>query len=215
MINSKALKDFPKRPMMSLCGCPDECNPECGLVAKVLHSIGRFVMFKLYYPVERFYRVTKERTSRSYAYARFGWRNYDFDMACAWDLFEFKLKRLYRCLQNGHAIQESEDMKALLELIKIVRRLSRGRYEDKYYKLHDKRWGKIESETIPNYDENGKITTYTWNSWRTKTKDASDKVKKQERKETKAIWKNAEKDRVRDVKRMGELIVKHGLRFWD
>src|SRR5208282_968600 len=113
MLNSKALKDFPKRTMMSLCGCPDECEPECGFIGKVFHSIGRFIMFKFCYPVESFYRRTKERIGRSYSYARFGWLNYDFDMACAWDLLEFKLKRLRVALKNGHAIQEPEDMRAL------------------------------------------------------------------------------------------------------
>lgn len=216
-LNSKAIKDFPKRLMMSSCGCPDECNPECGFFARAVHAIGRFVMFKIYYPVESFYRRTKERLSRSLAYARFGWLNYDFDMAYVWHLFEFKLKRLRKCLQNGHSIQEPEDMKALDELIKIVRRLGMGRYDSKYYRRHDKRWGKIESRTEPAYyDKNGKVLTYKWISWRTKCpENAPEKLKKQERKDMKKVWENAEKDRKKDIMRMGELLVKHGLRFWD
>ena len=112
-LNSKALKDSPKRPFSSECGCPEECGTEHGRIKKILYSIGQFFMFKVYYPLESFYTRTKERIFRSYDYARFGWLNYDFDMSCAWDLLEFKLKRLRKCLQNGHAIQEPADMAAL------------------------------------------------------------------------------------------------------
>jgi len=217
MMNSKALKEPRKLLMMSSCGCPDECDPECGYVGRFFHAIGRFIMFRLYYPVESFFRRTKERLGRSYDYARFGWLNYDFDMARVWDLFEFKLKRLYKCLENGHAIQEPEDMKALREFIKTVRRLGRGCYEDKYYKLHDKRWGKLKSRTEPaSYDKNGKVLTYKWISWRKNCpENAPEKLKKQEIKDRRKIWENAEKDRVRDINRMAELIIKHGFKWWD
>lgn len=162
------------------------------------------------------HRKYKERILRAYDYAKFGWINYDFDMSCAWDLFDFKLRRLHKCLKNGHAVQEPEDMKALVEFTKIVNRLSNDRYERKYYRRHDKKWGKIESRTTPNYDSNGKIITYTWHSWRSKCpENASDKLKKKERKETRTIWVNAKKDRARDVNRMAEILIKHGRSWWD
>ena len=216
MFNSKALKELRKRSFMSSCGCPEECEPECGLVGKVFHSIGRFIMFKICYPIESFYHRTKERLGRSIAYARFGWLNYDFDMSCAWDLFEFKLKRLRVALKNGHAIQEPEDMKALDELIKIVRRQARGNYDSKYYCEHDRKWGKIESRTEPYNNKNGKHAGSRWISWRTKCpENAPEKLKKQERADTKNVWENAERDRVRDLERMSELLVKHSQRWWD
>ena len=216
MFNSKALKETPKRLMKPVCGCPDECDSECGFFGNILHTVGRFIMFKLFYPLKSFYDITKERIGRSYSYARFGWLNYDFDMACAWDLFEFKLKRLHKCLETGNSIQEPEDMAALKELIKVVRRLGRGNYDRKYYRRHDEKWGKIESRTEPWTNDKGKHMGSKWISWRTKCpENAPKKLKDKERRDTRTIWKNAEKDRVRDVKRMAEIIVKHGLRFWD
>ena len=98
------------------------------LLGNIVYGIKKYLIW----PVTDNFRILKERTKRSYDYARFGWLNYDFDMACAWDLFEFKLRRLYKCLENGHAIQEPEDMKALRELIKIVRRLGYEQYDRIY-----------------------------------------------------------------------------------
>lgn len=177
--------------------------------------------FKFYFKSWFVYSLTdrftkyKERISRSLAYARFGWHNYDFDMSYAYGLFEFKLKRLQECLENGHAVQEQESMDALKRIIKLIRKLRMGRYENKYYRVHDKKWGKIESETTPNYDEKGEIKHYSWNSWREKTKNASKKVKDQERRETKKIYENAEKDRQNDIQEVADLLKKHGLTFWD
>lgn len=177
----------------------------------LIYQFQRFCIW----PITDNYRITKERLIRSLQYARFGWFNYDFDMAYVYYLFEFKLKRLLKCLENGHAIQKPEDMKALRELIKIVRRLGMGRYDHKYHILHDKKWGKIESKTTPNYNDEGKVTTYTWHSWRSGTKDVNEKVKKQERKEYRALYQNAEKDRVKDIERMAELIKTNSLSWWD
>lgn len=214
-LNAKALKDSPKRPFSSECGCPEECGTEHGRIKKILYSIGQFFMFKVYYPLESFYTRTKERIFRSYDYARFGWLNYDFDMSCAWDLLEFKLKRLRKCLQNGHAIQEPADMAALDEFVKIVRRLGRGNYDRKYYRAHDRKWGKIESRTEP-WVENGKRKGSHYFSWRTKCpENAPKKLKDQERKDNRKVWADAEKDRVKDIERMGEILVKSGLRWWD
>ena len=204
MLNPKTLKPKKFRWMYA-----DETK---SLLGNIVYGIKKYLIW----PVTDKFRILKERTKRSYAYARFGWLNYDFDMACAWDLFEFKLRRLYKCLENGHAIQEPEDMKALRELIKIVRRLGRGRYEDIYYRQLDKKWGKIESKTTPNYDKNGKITTYTYHSWRKNCpEDASEELKAREMNDRKCCWENAEKDRVRDLERMKDILVKHGQKWWD
>jgi hypothetical protein len=168
------------------------------------------------WPITDTYRRTKERVLRSYDYACFGWFNYDFDMACAWHLLEFKLKRLRHCLRNGHAVQEEEDMKALSELIKIVERLGKGDYEGKYLDQHDKVWGKIQSRTTPNYDDKGKVVTHTWHSWRKKCpENAPKKLKDKERKEFRACYEKAEQDRTKDALRMADLIILHGRNFWD
>jgi hypothetical protein len=202
MINSKALKgDWDRYD-----------DPEkFPLLKKIKHHAKMWLV----YPITDNYRRYKERVKRSLAYAWFGWHNYDFDLSYAYRLFDFKLKRLYKCLENGHAIQEDEDMKALKELTKIVRRLGRRDYDNKYHRAHDRVWGKIESETIPNLDEKGEIINYSWNSWRSGTKSANKKTKDKERRQFRKCWENGEKDRIKDINRMAELLKLHGLKWWD
>ena len=167
------------------------------------------------WPITDNYRRTKERLSRSLAYARFGWLNYDFDMACAWHLFEFKLKRLRKCFKNGHSVQEPEEVAALNELIKIVKRLGLGSYENKYYRQHERKWGKLESRTEP-WIRDGKEMGSQWFSWRTKCpEDAPQELKDQERADTRTIYENAEKDRVKDLEKMCKILIEFGQSFWD
>jgi hypothetical protein len=174
-----------------------------------------FKMYVLYPPLD-FYTRYKERISRSLAFAKFGWGNYDYDFGNVWHLLYFKLRRLKNALENGHAIQDEEDMKALGELLRTVKRLRSKWYERPYWDAHDKKWGKLESKTEPcTFYEDGSVKTYQWISWRAGTKDASKKVKAQELRERRKGDKLAEKDRLRDIERVGELIRKHSHRWWD
>jgi len=167
------------------------------------------------YPIKSFYRRLTGKLERAYAFAKIGWENYDWDMAYSYELLGWKLKRLYKALESGHTEQQPEDMKALLSLIKVLRRLQVGNYDSKYYRIHDRKWGKIESSTTPNYDADGKVRTYNWHTWRAKTKDASPEIKEQERAETRAIWANAEADRCKDIDKMAELLKNHAQSWWD
>ncbi len=205
MINSKAIK--PKRKLRF------QIEEE----AKNFLQNAVFLFKKWFiWPVTDNFRWIKERTKRSFAYARFGWHNYDFDFAYVYYLLEFKLKRLRHCLRTGLSVQEPEDMAALRELIKIVSRLGNGQYDDKYLKEHDKKWGKIETRTEPYSDENGKRLGSTWVSWRKKCpENASKKVKERERKEFLACYSKGEQDRIKDVERMCEILIKNSPKFWD
>jgi len=217
MFNSKALKD------------PDERPPRFPLLRKLFpysrytdeDELSFFAKWwykfkeKIVWGIVGEYQCLDERTRRAWAFAKFAWLNYDFDFHCVYGLMNFKMKRVYKCLKNGHAYQEDEDMKGLKELIKVTKRLSRGDYERKYYRAHDKKWGKIESKTIPEPDKDGKVKYYRWESWRAGTLNASDEVKAQERQETLALYENGEADRVKDINRMAELLIKHADRLWD
>lgn len=176
-------------------------------------------LFKKYliWPVKDKYRRTKERSKRAFDYAVFGWHNHDWDIAYVYHLLEFKLKRLQKCLDGGFAIQETEDMAALADLIEIVARLGKSDYETKYMDEHDLKWGQIESRTEPyKYDKNGEVLTYSWISWRKNCpEDASQEVKDLERKENKACYDAGEADRIRDIERIAEILRVNGPRFWD
>lgn len=177
-------------------------------VGALVKSALDFLKETFFYPVESFYHTYTERIKRSYAFAKMGWLNYDFDSAFLYEVMIFKMKRIHKTLKNGHAIQEKENMDALKEAIKICERLYNGRYEDKYYKEIDKKFGKIKSECIPS--ENG-LTE--WKMSRTKVK-----TKKQREKEREALRQliiNSDKDRRADIDRLAEILKNHEPSWWD
>lgn len=180
---------------------------------KTLRFISDAFKTYIYWPVEHNYRVYSERISRSFAFARIGWLNYDFDSGFLYDLMSFKLKRIQKVLLDGHAIQENNDMDALKEAIKICDRLRECNYEDKYLRQHDKKWGGIRSKHIPNYDENGKHTTTTWQTSRAKAKTPKQKTK--ERNEFRVCWESGEADRLADLTRLFEIFKNHERTWWD
>lgn len=167
----------------------------------------------IYWPIDNFVSRYVERISRSIAYARFGWDNFDWDHAYAWDLMSFKLKRLQKCLQNGHVHQEKADMDALKEMIKIIGRLKESEYDDIYHKIHDKKWGRSIRKTTPIYDENGKIKHYRWESSKPKAKTEAQKTK--ERAGFLKCFELGEVDRLKDFDRMNEIMKKHMHKWWD
>jgi hypothetical protein len=184
------------------------------VLGKVYEAIREFVLFKIYYPPIDLFRRHKERIGRSLAYAKFGWLHYDFDSAFLYDLLAFKMKRLYDCLENGHAIQEDEDMAALKEAIQICERLHEDNYDDKYHEAHSAKWGEIESKYIPNYDSKGKILNYTWETWRKGTVNVSEEVKEQETKEFRECFEKGEADRKADIDRLAHLLKEHSSMWW-
>lgn len=210
MLRSKAIKD---EAILKKQWSPRE--KMSGPIGKVCEVIREFVLFKIYYPpIDLFHRY-KERIGRSLAYAKLGWLHYDFDSAFLYDLLAFKMKRLYDCLENGHAIQEDNDMAALKEAIQISERLHEGNYDGKYLDQHDEKWGEIESEHIPNYDEKGKIKNYTWKTSRKGTVGVSEAVEEQEHKEFRACFEKGETDRRADIDRLAHLLKEHGPTWWD
>jgi hypothetical protein len=207
MFNSKALK--PRKFRWNL-----ESDYEDGNMSfpeKISYLFKKFLVW----PFTDNYKYYKRKFKIARDYAVFGWDNYDWDFHCVYQLMEFKLKRLYRALENGVAYQEKEDMDALKEMIKIVRRLGRKTYENKYHRLHNGKWGEIQTSSTPNYDDDGKVRTYTWHSWRNSTEHASQEIKDQERKEFLECYEKGEADRIKDVRRLAELLEKHSLNLWD
>lgn len=207
MNNSKAIKGLPRKVALDY-----QEKPETFL-AKIGQVIATAFKRYIYYPVDAFISRTHERASRSLAFAKHGWMHYDFESAYLYDIMAFKMKRIYECLENGHAVQEDEDMKALKEAIAICERLFKGNYDDKYYKAHDKKWGKMISKHIPEYDENGKIKYYRWESSRPKAK--TPKQKEKEVADLRQIWVNEEIDRKADIDRLAEILKNHEPKWWD
>lgn len=176
---------------------------------KIKREVIFFLQMNLYYPVVSPIRRFFERTSRSASYARFGYLHYDFDGAYLYDIMSFKLKRLLDCLLHGHAIQEKESMDALREAIKICDRLHEGEYDRKYYREHEKKWGRLKTWFTPIEGS----TSSTWNSTRKGIKTKADE--KEERNDHRKIWKMEDQDRCADIDRLAEILKKYERSWWD
>ncbi|NDD52330.1 hypothetical protein EBZ39_00360 [bacterium] len=84
--------------------------------------------------------VRLEWLRRSWAYAKFGWCNYDFDAAYALALLSFKLKRVERVLkEDAHTVQEPKHMQALRLVIRLLDKLVEDDYRY-FYETHNKKW---------------------------------------------------------------------------
>jgi hypothetical protein len=212
MINSKALKgDFTKYS----CGCAVD-DEKRGFFRNLLHKcVHKFFLFVVYYPIESFFTRLVERIGRSVSWARFTYLNYDFDSAFLYSVMSFKLNKLHKCLENGHAVQQTEDMEALKELIAICDRLFSGNYDDKYLDQHDDKWGKLPRMKFkPLKDEKGKVKHYKLLP-STRKKVKTKKHKAQERIEFRRCFELAEQDRKSDIDRMAEILKSHATHWWD
>lgn len=205
---SKQIKGLPRKAALSL----EKKEPT--IIGKIGQKIAYAFQMYLYYPVDDFFSLIYERTSRSLAFAKHGWMHYDFESAYIYDLMAFKMKRIYACLENGHAVQHKEDMKALKEAIKICERLFEGNYDYKYHRAHDKKWGRSRMSTGERKeDKDGNVTYTSIFKERSKVKNAA--MKKKERKEFMKTWEDGEKDRQADLDRLNEILKKHEPSWWD
>jgi hypothetical protein len=208
MINSKAIKDSSNITKYS-CGCEVDKKKRSKLRNLLHQCVHKFFMFTIFYPVESFFSRTKERISRSYRWARFMWLNYDFDSAYIYSVMSFKMKSLYDVLENGHAVQEPEDMAALKEATAICDRLFEGNYEDKYLTEHDKKWGKLRTRFVPQKDGKGSLMKSSRKGVKNKRQS------NQERKEFMKCWENGEHDRKSDIDRLAEIFKNYSPKWWD
>lgn len=83
--------------------------------------------------------IFSQRVARSWAYARFGWNNYDFDSSYALELLRFKLLRLQRALSVGYSRQEKESTQSLRLAIRLLKRLTDDNYRY-FYEQHNLKW---------------------------------------------------------------------------
>lgn len=167
------------------------------------------------YIPEKFIRVHYNRLCRALFFFKLTYNNYDWDFHYVYELMYYKLKRLQKSLLNGHLHQDPKDLKALKELINIVFKLMRDNFDRKYLIQHDRKWGKIESRSIPMHDADGKIKYYRYESWRSGTLNKSEKIQEKERKEHWKCYEKAEKDRNNLIDKMAYILKNHERNFWD
>lgn len=69
------------------------------------------------------------------------YNDYDFDGHSLFQIIEYKLIRVQKCLVEGHAIQDPKDLKAIKLAIKLAGRLKDDKYEERGYDRVDKKYG--------------------------------------------------------------------------
>ncbi len=81
--------------------------------------------------------------------------DHDFDGHGLFAIIEYKLKRVEKCLINGHAIQEPKDLKAIKLAIKLAGRLKDDKYEERGEDRTDQKFGPRKNWSEPIGDGSG------------------------------------------------------------
>lgn len=159
-----------------------------------------------YFPVRRIYR----KLARSWAYARFGWSNYDFDSGYVFDLLVFKLERLQRAmLDDGHTVHDKATVQSLRLVTRLLKRLNDNGYSY-FYDRHNAKWNPtkigMSFEPIPNSKLLSMVTF----------RDAlPEDQKQQEEEEVRQAFAADDAMRDRDARWCFNIMAKYYPHWWD
>lgn len=148
---------------------------------------------------------------RSWAYAKFGWGNYDFDGSFALDLLSFKLKRLQRVLVSGHLEQDKTTLQSLRLAIRLLDKLSKDRY-DYFIDRHNLKWYNTKSPEFGFEDtaDDADCCRMVFPS-----EALPEDQQAQENDEHRAAWHNDEALKARDKRWAFSIIEKYYEHWWD
>jgi hypothetical protein len=171
---------------------------------------------KMTYPlrrVRRFFSVYRERISRCWAYARFAWKNYDFDGEYLVQLMTFKLKRIQRSLQSGCSIQDKKYMQALRLAVRLGDKLKNYDYHW-FMDCHNKKWGEPDVEFEDCDDETSNKAGLKRMEMR-RVHVVDEATKEQERREFMVAYEADDAIQDRDSRLFFRLIEKYYPGWWD
>lgn len=193
MLKSKALKDF-----------SDEKT------GKLYDWWVESVLRDWYYDIQAFFRRPYLRIKKLYEWNKHVFaHDYDFDGHCLFAIIEYKLRRVLPELENGHAIQEDQEINALKLAIKLASRLKEDEYERIAWDRHEKIWGDLITWTTP-YGNDG------MSQWHFRfEKVNTDEEKERCNKDRNALRELAYKRMVREEKWLYAILAKYLRRWWD
>ena len=165
------------------------------------------ILYKLASPfryIKRLYR----RVKRGYKWAKFMDTNYEWDALTLYNLIGFKLEEVQKCiLEDPYHEHQPKDVKALRVAIKLTKRLHSDFYEERCYDRHERKWGKLLTESMP-IENSHCISLKMWREFAT-----TPELKEQERKECLDGLRNVEHFVNRD-KTLLFNILKDNLSIW-
>jgi hypothetical protein len=142
--------------------------------------------------------------------------DFDFDAAYIYKILAYKMRRVLKCLENGHAVQEPQDLKALKLAIKLADRLfADDYYFDAPHRRHDKKWGELQSWTMKeeNSEDRPGGPYYRWHSKRPNA--ITEEQQKEEREDMKKVWEEEDFLRKRDERWFHGIVMKYRRNWWD
>lgn len=132
--------------------------------------------------------------------------SWDFDASTIYEMVYLKLDRVYKCMRDhGHCMWNSDpankDMRRLLELTELARKLSEDDYCRYYYRFNDKYYNKDRDDSC-----------FIWRLDRLTGKPISDKLYSVM---LKKAFDRDHKNRLADKARFFMMMEKYMERFWD
>jgi hypothetical protein len=146
----------------------------------------------------------------------YGWyvnvfkHDFDFDGHSLFAIIEYKLKRVQKSLNNGHATQETMDLKALKLAIKLAGRLKEDKYDELAHDRIEKKWGESKHWCEPCGDGSG--NSYMRSS---RPNIKNDEDKKQCHSDMMAEYEVAENKCKREERNLYAVLNKYLRRWWD
>lgn len=95
---------------------------------RILHPVQDWLEEYIVSPVENFLLSIQ----RVIDYLPVIWNDRDFDAHYMWKLLEVKLRRLSKCIENGHHVGCEKTAKDILVCAHLARRLGEQEYKDEY-----------------------------------------------------------------------------------
>lgn len=132
------------------------------------------------------------------------YNNYDWDQFFLWSLLAYKLKRMHKYLsEDGIAVQEQEDLDALLEAIQIVEDLEGEVWEHKAFESYHEKYPYTLDDIELYVDEQGREVT------RMKS------LTEEQKKDFAIAEAQAEQNFSRLINRLSEILKNHSLHWWE
>jgi len=138
------------------------------------------------------------------------WRDRDWDHGFLFEMLEFKLKRMEKCLRNGihlYADQTADKVKLCTQLLE---RINKDEYHEMVFRNHDKKWGRGEITFTDCEDREGMSELHIRYP-NVKTEEDLE----QQRKEYRALMKRPDELMQQDIDLLFETMRKHIREWWD
>lgn len=177
----------------------------------------KYSAWKLWRELTQPFRFTKYFFWRLWKYRDVLLYDFDWDHDFLLEILKIKFLGMMKYHRDyGVTSVRDETALELLECYEIVCRLQKNNYSEAEDAAHDAKWGPLEVECPPalEYGTNklGKPLMYGWNSYRIGVN--TDKLKAQESKEQRAIWRREKQRKNADLRRLGKLF-QNIERWWD